>query len=74
MEGFHCTVKSPMVLDESGLNSEKVLLMRPICLENYISVLKQVVLIAKLVLITSDLYCSTVIQLHGREIYDFLSA
>ena len=35
-----------MVLVESGLNSEHVSLMRPICIENCISVLKQVVLIS----------------------------
>ena len=39
-----------MVFVESGINSEKDSLMRSICIENYISVLKLAVLIAMLVL------------------------
>ena len=45
-----------MVLVRNGLNSEQVLLMRPIYIENCILVLKQVVLIARVVLILSGLY------------------
>ena len=48
---------------KSGLNSEQISLIRPICIENYISELKQVVLIAMMVLIlggpySGTLYCS----------------
>ena len=46
-------VKPPMVLVESGLNSEYASLMSPIYIENCILVFKQVVLIAKVALISS---------------------
>ena len=40
-----CMLKPPMVLEESGLISVQVSLMRPIYIEKCILVLKQVVLI-----------------------------
>ena len=52
-----------MVLVKSGLNnSEQVSLMRPIYIENWILVLKQVVLIARIVLISSGLYRGTLLS------------
>ena len=54
-------IRPPMVLDESGLNSEKVSLMRLICIENCISVLKQVVLIVRMVSISDGLYSRTLL-------------
>ena len=50
-------ITPPMVVVESGLNSEQVSSMKPICIENCILVLKQVVLIVRVVLISSGLYC-----------------
>ena len=44
-------IRPPMVLLESGLNSEKVSLITPIYIVNCILVLKQVVLIKRVVLI-----------------------
>ena len=53
-------IRPPMVLVESGLNSEQVSLIRPICTEIYILVLNQVVLIlARAILILGGLYCRT---------------
>ena len=49
-------IRPPIVLVESGLLSEQVSLLRPICIENCILVLKQLVLIVKVVLISSGLY------------------
>ena len=48
-------IRPPMVLVESGLNNEQVSLMRPIYIENCISVLKQVILIARVVFISGGL-------------------
>ena len=54
--------RPPMVLIESGLNSELVSLMRHICIKNCISLLKQVVFIARVGFIVSgllsELYCT----------------
>ena len=50
-----------MVLFDSGLNSEQFSLMRPIYIENCFLVLKQVVLIARMVLISSGLYKGTLL-------------
>ena len=61
-------IRPPMVLVESGLNiqcSDQVSLMRPIYIENCISVLKQVVLIARVALIASGLYSRT--SLYNRN-------
>ena len=49
-------IRPPMVLVESCLNSEQVSLMRPVYIENSISVLKHIVLIARISLISSCLY------------------
>ena len=49
-------IRPPMVLIESGINNEQVSLMRPICTENCISVLKQVVLLGSVVLISNVVY------------------
>ena len=49
-------IRPSMVLVESGLNSEQVSLMSVIYIEKCILVLKQVVLIARVVLILSGLY------------------
>ena len=49
----------PMVLVEGGLNSEQVSLMRPIYTEKCILVLKQVILIARVILIIAELYSIT---------------
>ena len=54
-----------MVLVESCLNSEQVSLMRSNYLEKYILVLKQVVIIAKVVLIWSGLYSGTLLYLQS---------
>ena len=48
-----------MELVDSSLNSEQVSLLRPICIENYILVQKQVVLTARVVLILSGLQSRT---------------
>ena len=48
-------MSAPLVLVESGLNSEQASLMRPIYIENFILVLKQVVLIAREVLSLSGI-------------------
>ena len=50
-----------MVLAENGLNSEQVSLMRPNYIKKYILVLKQVVLIERVVLILSGLYSGTLL-------------
>ena len=50
-----------MVLVENGLNSEEVSLMRPIYIENCILVLKEMVLIVRMVLISSGLYSVTLL-------------
>ena len=51
-----------MVLVESGLNySEQVSLLRPIYTENCILILKQVVIIARMVLILGGLYSGTLL-------------
>ena len=42
-----------MVLVQSGLNNEQVSLVKPIYIEKYILVLKQVVLLARVVLISN---------------------
>ena len=49
-----------MVLVESGLNSVQISLMRPTYIEQSILELKQVVLIARVVLISSGLNIGTV--------------
>ena len=49
-------IRPPIVLAESGLNSEQVSLMRPIYIEKCISILKQIVLIERVVLILSGLF------------------
>ena len=54
-------IRKPMALAECGFNSEQVSLMRPIYFENCIMVLKQVVFIAKVVLISSGLYSRTLL-------------
>ena len=51
-------IKPPMVLVERGLNSEQVSLIKPIYIENCILVLKQVVLITRVVFI-AELYYNT---------------
>ena len=53
-----------MLLVESGFKSELVSLIRRICIENCILVLKQVVLIVRVVFILSGLY-SEILQYHG---------
>ena len=50
-----------MVLAESGLNTEQVSLMMPIYIEKCILVLKQVVLIERVVLILGGLYSKTTV-------------
>ena len=45
----------------SVLNSEQVSLMRPICIENWISLRKQMVLIVRVVLILNGLYSGTLL-------------
>ena len=50
-----------MVLAEVGHKSKQVLLMRPIYIEKCIFVLKQVVLIAKVVLSWSGFYTVTLL-------------
>ena len=50
-----------MVLVKSDLNSEQVSLMRPIYIEKYILVMKQVVLVARMVLISRGLYSGTLL-------------
>ena len=52
-------IQPPMVLVESGLYSKQVSLMRPIYIKNSILVVKQVVLIVRVVLILSSLYSRT---------------
>ena len=51
----------PIVLDKIGLNSKQVSLMRPIYIEKCILVLKQVVLIARMVLFLSGLFSGTLL-------------
>ena len=58
-------IRPPTVLVKSGLDSEQVSLMRPIFIENFILVLKQVVLIARVVLILSGLNSGTSLYLGG---------
>ena len=52
---IHLLIRPLKVLVKSGLNSEQVSLMRPIYIEKCILVKKQVVLIARVVLILCDL-------------------
>ena len=54
-------MRPPIALVESGINSGQVSLMRPVCIENCISVMKQVVLIARVVSILSGLYSETLL-------------
>ena len=49
-----------MVVVNSGLNDEQVSFMSPVYIENCISVLKQVVVIVRVVSILSGLYRGTV--------------
>ena len=53
----------PMEFVERCLNIEQVSLMRPISIENCILVLKQVVLIARVVLTSSGLYIGTLLYM-----------
>ena len=55
------TIRPPLLLIESGLNSEQVSLMKTIYIENCILVLKQVVLVARVVLISSGLNSGTLL-------------
>ena len=50
-----------MTLVESGFNSEQVSLMRPFDIEKCVLVLKQVVLIARVILISKGLYSGTLL-------------
>ena len=50
-----------LVFVESGLNSEQVSLMKPFNIEKYISVLEQIVLIARIVLLLNGLYNVTLL-------------
>ena len=61
----------PMVLVEFGLNKEQVslILMRPIHFKNCILVLKQVVLISRVVLIMSGLNCGTLLYIYLEMYY-----
>ena len=52
-----------MVPVKSGLDSEQVSLLRPIYIEKCILVLKQVVLIAVMVFISSGLYSRTLMYI-----------
>ena len=61
-------IRPPLVLAEYGLNSQQVSLMRHIDLKKFILILKQVVLMARVVLISSGLNSKT--SLHIKEIRD----
>ena len=54
-----------MELVESGLNNEWISLIRPIYLENCTPVLEQVVLIARVVLISSGIYSRTLLYINN---------
>ena len=54
-------IRPQMTLVESGLNSEQVSLMRPIYIEKMHFVQKHLVLIARMVLISSGLYSGTLL-------------
>ena len=56
-----------MVLVESGLNSEQVSLTKPIYIEKWILVMKQVVLIVRVVLILSGLYNETLLNKNTKN-------
>ena len=58
-------IRPPVVLSESGLNSDQVSLMRPIYIEKSILVLKQVVLIARVVLNLSGLNTGTLLDCYS---------
>ena len=64
-------IRPPKVLVENGHNSEQVSLMRPIYIENCILVLKQVVLMARVVLISNGLNSQTLLYLYIRR-YTYL--